>query len=61
MELHTARLLLRDFTPEDLADFTAYRSDPRSTEFSAEPKTEPASEALLAWETVHSHEARVFV
>lgn len=48
MELHTARLLLRDFTPEDLADFTAYRSDPRSTEFSAEPKTEPASEALLA-------------
>lgn len=33
MEILTPRLLLREFTPEDLPAFLAYQTDPRHTEF----------------------------
>jgi RimJ/RimL family protein N-acetyltransferase len=48
MELHTARLLLRDFTPDDFADVHAYGSDERTVRFTDwGPNTPDETRAFL--------------
>lgn len=54
MEILTPRLLLREFTPEDLPAFHAYQTDPRHTEFYGPEDLDPGLaegliERFLAW------------
>jgi len=56
VELVTARLLLREFTAEDLPAFTAYQSDPRYTEFVGPEESGPEFtrsllELFMRWST----------
>jgi len=48
-ELRTARLLLRQWRPDDLPLFAALNADPRVMEFFPAPKTASESNAQAAW------------
>src|SRR6185437_16502973 len=52
-ELHTGRLRLRRWLPDDLAPFAAMNADPRVTEYLPTPLSAEDSNALVARAEAH--------